>query len=100
MSLAVELCALQNTAGIFDTQNRATLDGGTCFVQDEASRPAIEDEVPRVYLVKERADFFVAFPGANSLYLVQVIGTLEGACVDNALRDDRANPGHILELGE
>ena len=49
-------------------------------------------------LVKERSDFFVAFSSANSFYTLEVIGALEGMCLDNALCDNGADSRNILKF--
>ena len=51
-------------------------------------------------LIKERANFFITFSGANSLYPLEIVRALERACFDNALRHYGANPGNVLKFGQ
>ena len=49
-------------------------------------------------LIKEWADLFVSFAGADSFDPLQVIGAFEWARFDNAFCDGRANSGNVLKF--
>ena len=63
------------------------------FAWQTSSSPAVLR-----FLVKERADFFVEFSSANSFYTLEVIGALEGTCLDNALCDNGADSRNVFKF--